>query len=158
MTIELKKYELNNKLKVVREEVIETIKNFSKNDLEKKVFSHKESWTIFEVIKHLNSSENGMIRLMQNILQGGEGVPEDFDLKRYNKRQVEKQVDISYEELLQNLEKNRKDLLQFMDTLEGEDFQKKGRHGSLKTMTIEEIINKIADHETDHLMKIKKIL
>ncbi len=158
MDIQRKKADLRNKLAVTREEVIASIKNLSKNDLEKKISSLQESWTILEVMKHLNSAENGMIRLMQMIKEGGGGVPEDFDLDRYNKRQVEKQAELSFEETLLGLEKNRSMLLQFMDALEADDFQKKGRHGSLKVMTIEEIINRIADHENHHLTKIKDVL
>ncbi len=56
------------------------------------------------------------------------------------------------------MEKNREDLLAFMDSLTEEDWQKKGRHGSLKIMTIEEICHIIADHEATHAADISAAL
>jgi hypothetical protein len=56
------------------------------------------------------------------------------------------------------LQLNRNDLFITIDNLKPEDWQKKGRHASLRILTIEEIITLIADHEKDHLKKIQHSL
>ncbi|HEX6383582.1 MAG TPA: DinB family protein [Anaerolineae bacterium] len=61
-------------------------------------------------------------------------------------------------ELLAEMEENRERLFQFIDSLEPEDWNKKGRHASLRTMTIEEIARLIADHERRHTTDIRQAL
>jgi hypothetical protein len=95
---------------------------------------------------------------MAQIKGGGEGVPPDFDLARWNKRVVDKLSDKRPEELLAGMAENRSALFAFMDTLDEADWDKKGRHASLQVMSIEEVCHLIADHEALHLTGIRKAL
>jgi len=53
---------------------------------------------------------------------------------------------------------SRRALLGFIDSLEESDWDKKGRHASLKIMTIEEVCHLIADHEALHLTGVREAL
>jgi len=95
---------------------------------------------------------------MQRIQEGGSGVPDDFDLSRWNARRVEKTQHKTPTDLINDMATNRNNLLQFIDTLEPDDWQKEGRHGSMRIMTIAQICHLIADHEQSHLTDIQNVL
>ena len=156
--LQIRKEDIKTKLASIRSELIKTIEKISSEDLNKKVSFREGSWNILEVIKHLYEAEKGMILLMKGILQGGEGVPEDFDLNRYNRRSVEKIQDKTIEILLSDFNESRNKLNTLITGLTEEDLNKKGRHGTLKILTIEEILNLIGDHERSHLDKIKEVI
>ena len=150
-----KKEVLRKKLSDIRNDLLDTIKNLNAQDLNQRISSKNESWTIIDVLRHLFEAEKGMTTLMININKGSEGVPEDFDLNRYNKRSVQKLSEKSLDFLLNGFEENREKLFSLLSELSIEDLNKKGRHGTLLILTIEEIFNLIADHEKSHLEKIK---
>ena len=150
-----KKEVLRKKLSDIRNDLLDTIKNLNAQDLNQRISSKNESWTIIDVLRHLFEAEKGMTPLMININKGSEGVPEDFDLNRYNKRSVQKLSEKSLDFLLNGFEENREKLFSLLSELSIEDLNKKGRHGTLLILTIEEIFNLIADHEKSHLEKIK---
>ncbi|HRN66718.1 MAG TPA: DinB family protein, partial [Promineifilum sp.] len=80
------------------------------------------------------------------------------DLARWNQRVVNKLADKGPRELLAGMADSRQALLEFIDSLEETDWGKKGRHASLKIMTIEEVCHLIADHEALHLAGIREAL
>jgi hypothetical protein len=45
-------------------------------------------WRVRQVLAHFVFSEAGFLRLIANILEGGSGAPEDFDIDRFNRKKV----------------------------------------------------------------------
>ena len=158
MTNEAKKSNLASKLEDARRNLLTITKTLSESNLQKKYATDEGTWTILDVIRHLSISEKGMTTLVQQIQRGEEGVPADFDLKRYNKRSVEKIADKNLPQILSEMETNRQNLFTVMKSMNDFDWGKKGRHASLRILTIEEVLNTIADHEANHLKKIKEKL
>ena len=142
--------ELKTKLAENRAALFGLLNGLNEEDWQTAVFSEETIWTVSDMVRHLEGAERSMIALMANIQQGGEGASEDFDLARFNASRIKKAKEKQPPELMADMEKNREDLLVFMDSLTEEDWQKKGRHGSLHIMTIEEICHIIADHEATH--------
>ena len=126
------------------------------------VFAHAEEpsaeggdeWSAADLLRHLCWAESGMIRLISAIREAGEdetaGVPEDFDLDRYNASGVRKLKDRMPAELLALMRDNRQRLLALIDDLEPHEWDMEGRHGSLRVLTVEEILHVIAEHERRH--------
>jgi hypothetical protein len=123
-----------------------------------KAYDEGSDWRIIDILRHVADSERGMTALMTQIKEGGEGVPPDFDLDRWNQRAVAKLQEATPQELLSGMNGARASLLSFIDTLGPEDWDKKGRHASLRIMSIEEICHLIADHEQMHLGSIEQSL
>ncbi len=96
-----------------------------------------------------------MAATIENIRSGGSGVPEDFDLARWNSRTVSKMTDFSPDELSQQLARNRQRLFDLIDDLSDEDMSIRGRHASLRVMSIKEILELIANHERGHTQDIR---
>ncbi len=152
------KAELKIKLAENRAALFALLQGLDEGDWETAVYSEDTIWTVSDMIRHLEGAERSMISLMAQIRDGSSGVPEDFDLARWNASRIKKAKEKRPFELMVDMEKNREDLLIFMDSLTDEDWQKKGRHGSLRIMTIEETCHIIADHEAIHTIDIKGAL
>ncbi|MBE2220870.1 MAG: DinB family protein [Anaerolineae bacterium] len=152
------KTELKTKLAENRAALFTLLNGLTDEQWQVPVFSEETIWTVADMVRHLEGAERSMITLMANIQQGGGGASEDFDLARFNASRIKKAKEKQIPELMEAMEKNREDLLAFMDSLTEEDWQKKGRHGSLRIMTIEEICTIIADHEASHAADIESAL
>jgi uncharacterized protein (TIGR03083 family) len=149
---------LTAKLTRARQEFLALVADLSQTEWQIPVYSEDQEWTIADILRHLTGAEASMTRLSEIIRDGGEGVPPDFDLARWNARGVQKTREKLPAELLAEMEKNRQKLFRFIDTLEDKDWMKSGRHGSLRIMSIEQIMNQIADHEFTHTKDIKRSL
>lgn len=153
-----KKLEIVKKLNDERQSSSLFFDQLEDNAWETAVYHEETQWTITDILRHLVDSERGMTNMMMQWQQGNDPVPPDFDLARWNNRVVQKSANKSPEELLENMRANRIDLLSFIDTLQDEDWEKKGRHASLRIMSIEEVCHLIADHERDHLRVMQEVL
>jgi len=120
------------------------------------VYSEGQEWTVTDILRHLTGAEASMTRLIELIRDGGDGVPADFDLQRWNARGVQKATYKLPSQLIAEMSSNRAHLIETIDNLQDDDWSKSGRHGSLRIMTIEEILNLIADHEMDHTQDIRE--
>lgn len=150
------KENIREKLMLSRQNLLAVIENMDEEQWTKAVFADSAEWSVGDLLRHLTDAERGMTALMSQIRQGGEGVPADFDLARWNKSRVARLRDKSPAGLLTDLTTNRSQLLALLDSLEPEDWAKQGRHGSLQIMSIEQIFNIIADHERSHANDIRQ--
>ncbi len=146
------------KLTAAREELLAALSGLSDEQWAAKAYSEGSEWQVADILRHLADTERGMINLMTQIRAGGEGVPADFDLARWNQRAVNKLADKSPQELLDSMAESRAALFAFIDGLEDEDWGKKGRHASMKIMTIEEVCHLMADHERLHLAGVREAI
>jgi len=148
------------KLAATRADLVKVARELDWDSWTHPVYGHggEKEWSAMDLLRHLVWAEGGMLRLMRQIRAGEEGAPADFDLDRYNAAGVSKLKDEMPADLLLHLEKNRKELLAFVESLEEGDWEKKGRHGSLRIMSIQEILERIADHEAQHLADLREAL
>lgn len=144
------------KLERVREALLEVVDGIDGEAWERKVFSEEEEWRVSDLFRHIVGAEPSMTRLIENIRDGGKGASPEFDLARWNASRVKKTRHKSIEELTADLAQNRAYLLEVVETLEEDDWDKEGLHGSMEMMTIEEILHRIADHEEEHLQDIRQ--
>ena len=150
-----RKHEVLNKLDSSRKALWSYLQALDEAGWETAVQSEDAGWTVTDVVRHLVNAESGMTGNIEKIKIGEDPVPPDFDRERYNKSRVRKTQHLTSADLLTQMETNRIHLLSVIDTLEDEDWNKKGRHASLKIMTIEEFCHIIADHESWHLEEMK---
>lgn len=146
-----KKNAIKAKLTAIREETVDFVSGLNDEDWQLPAYGEGSEWTIADMFRHVVDSERGMIGTMNSIRKGGEGVPADFDLARWNRRVVSKLADKTPEQLFEEMGENRIQLFNFIDELTDEDWEKRGRHASLRIMSIEEICHLIGDHERMHV-------
>lgn len=153
-----KKVEIEEKLGQTRAALLSFLQGLSAAEWETAVQAEDANWTIADVVRHLVNAESGMTTLIEKFKVGEDPVPPDFDRERFNKSRVRKSQDVPPAQLLAQLETNRVKLMAVLADLQPEDWQKKGRHASLRILTIEEVCQVIADHEGSHLEDLKKAL
>jgi hypothetical protein len=146
------------KLAASREEMSALAASLNESDWDRLSYSEGSEWRLIDILRHVADSERGMTRLIVQIQSGGEGVPPDFDLHRWNQRAVSKLQDKTAADLLADMTTSRAELLAVIDSLDDADWDKKGRHASLRIMTIEEVCHLIADHEQAHAALMRQSL
>lgn len=146
-----KKEEIVAKLTETRAQLESFFAELDEGAWETAVYHEDTTWHMSDILRHLADSERGMTNMITQWQQGNDPIPADFDLARWNNRVIQKTAEKSPEELLTELQTNRSNLLAVLEGLETEDWEKRGRHASLRIMSIEEVCHLIADHEIDHL-------
>ena len=119
-------------------------------DWNQTVYTEGETWTIRNVLVHFVTAEQGFLKLFPEIVAGGEGASEDFDIDRYNARQQEKAQELSIEELLLKYQDVREKMATWVESLSAADLAKEGRHPFLGKTTVEEMVKLVYRHNQIH--------
>lgn len=141
-----------------RAKLMEVVNGLDEAGWETLVQGEEGIWTARNVLAHLTVSEAGMVTTIRGIAEGGPGVPETFDLTRYNRSQVQKRQERTVPELLGVLDEARAATLVALDGLDEEQLDRVGRHASGQMMSVEEIFRLIGDHEVTHAGEIGKAM
>ena len=151
-----RKHLIHDHLIHTREELLEVIGQMETADWERPVQAVEGGWTVKQVLLHLATSESGQIKSGKAIAAGQPTVPDDFDLNRYNSRQVEKNKDKQPPEILFGMAESRQKLLGFLDEVSAEDLDKRGKHGRGDVISLEQLFYRIGEHEAEHTAEIKR--
>lgn len=125
------------------------------------VFTEGEQWTVNDVVRHLLDAETGMGWQVGRIKAGtGAGVPDDFDIDRWNARTVRKAKEApkSSAELLAGLNDAHAETLALLDTMEEADWRKEGRQAMMGVIDIEQWFRVISGHKMMHAKDIRTAL
>lgn len=122
------------------------------------LYTEGSIWTVREVLAHFVSAESGMTRLVENILAGGPGSPEDFDMNAYNERKVTSLKDASTDELIGQFASLREKSAALAANLSPDDLTKTGRHPWLGMTSVADILKMIYRHNQIHLRDIRRAL
>ncbi|MCB9436355.1 MAG: DinB family protein [Anaerolineales bacterium] len=126
---------------------------------DEQVYSEGAAWNVKQLATHLAVSERGLAGQVIGIAEGREVIPADFDLERFNRRSVDKRVEMTIEQIREELAKARQELLAWVDSITDESIlDNEGRHASMNIMSSEAILYQIADHERAHADDIAKAL
>ena len=119
-------------------------------DWNQTVYTEGETWTIRNVLVHFVTAEQGFLKLFPEIVAGGEGASEDFDIDRYNARQQERAQELSIEKLLLQYQDVREKMATWVESLSAADLAKEGRHPFLGKTTVEEMVKLVYRHNQIH--------
>lgn len=122
------------------------------------VYSDGPAWAVHNIFAHLTETEASIPRLIRNIVRGGAGVPEDFDIDRYNKKHVEEVSKLSRQELVAEHILRRNETITLTKQLTEDDFLKIGRHPFLGESQIVEMLKLMMLHSRVHERDVRKTL
>lgn len=140
------------------ENTVQFYQNLPNSVWDTSVYSDGAQWTIKQILAHQVEAEWSILKLVENILDGGEGVPEDFDLNRYNERKVGELDDLSPDELLTLFTQRRKETVAKLKTMTSSDLEKEGRHPWLGYARIEDMLKLMYRHNKIHQREIRQAL
>lgn len=123
-----------------------------------RVYAEDNSWTVKELLLHLMITDKGHNNMVMAIARGENTIPEDFDLQRFNRRSVEKRADISVHEARAVLAQTAAERDAWLDTIDDDTLLKRGRHGSMRVLSIEQILDVVAGHDRSHADDIARAL
>ena len=145
-------------LKEKGEETVAFFKDLSPAELEVIVYTEEVQWTVRQVLAHFVTIERSMQWLFNNILAGGPGAPEDFDIQRFNRTQPAKLDDLAMDELIRRFEIVRRDTVAIAENMEDVDLDRTGRHAFFGDGNLERFIRWAYEHARLHQNDISKVL
>ena len=122
------------------------------------VYTEGETWSVRNVLSHFVTSERGLVRLFEQIRQGGAGAADDFSIDRYNASQQEKTKALTPQELLEQYKSVRAASVAWVRGLQESDLEMTGRHPFLGKTTLREMVKMLYLHNQIHYRDLKKAL
>jgi uncharacterized protein (TIGR03083 family) len=127
-------------------------------DWKTEVYSEGAAWNIRSIVAHLLTTELALLKLFEQVRQGGPGVSDDFVIDRYNASQQRKTAHLEPAEILQAFRAARSRMADFVLQLGQQDFEKEGRHPFLGVTTLREMIKMVYIHNQTHYRDIRRAL
>lgn len=115
-------------------------------------------WTAKDVLAHVAISEGGQLNVLNGVLAGGDPLPADFDLARYNRGSVKKRAEKTIADHLHDIENSHTQVLAKLDEITEADLDKTGRHARGDRLTIEQFFVRITAHRRQHAEELKRAL
>lgn len=122
------------------------------------IYTEESTWKLHEILAHFVSAETGFGELIDQILAGGSGAAEDFDLNRFNRSQVLKRQAVPGAELMAQFSQQRAQNISRVARMQPADLERQGRHPFLGLTTLEEMIKMIYRHNQIHQREIRQVL
>lgn len=121
------------------------------------VYTEGDTWTIRNVLAHFVTSERGLLKLFEQIRQGGSGAAEDFSIDFYNARQQHKTRDLTPQELLEQFREVRASAVDWVSGLSSEDLVIEGRHPFLGKVQLVEMLKMLYLHNQIHFRDFRRL-
>ena len=150
--------ELAEKLKSEGEKMVSVFNGLSEGQWSQEVYTEEATWTIRNVLSHFVTSERGLVKLFEQIRQGGVGSPDDFSIDRYNASMQERTRELSSQELLEQYRRVRAKTVAWISELQQSDLDITGRHPFMGQTQLREMIKMLYIHNLTHYRDMKKAL
>jgi hypothetical protein len=122
------------------------------------VYTEDTIWTIRNVLSHFVTSERALIKLFEQIREGGAGSSEEFSIDRYNATMQARTKDATAQELLEQYKLVRAESVVWVSGLKESELELRGRHPFLGPTVIREMIKMLYLHNQLHYRDIKRAL
>jgi hypothetical protein len=140
------------------DECITFFKSLSPDELSIQVYQDGAQWTAQQVLAHFITIEYSMQWLFKDILTGGPGSPEGFDVERFNRTQPKKLDGKTVDELIAQFKSVRNRTISIVGSMSDADFDREGRHAFHGHGKLERFIKWAYEHVGLHLQDLRKIL
>ena len=145
-------------LKNNEEEIITFYKDLNANQLEMMVYLEDPGWTVQQILAHFITIERSMQWLFKDILAGGPGSPENFDVDRFNLTQPRKLDGLPLDELFAKFRSVRRDTIAIVEGMADKDLDREGRHAFHGHGKLERFIVWVYEHARLHLDDVREKL
>ncbi len=150
--------ELADKLKSEGERFVSIFAGLGDEQWQREVYTEGTTWTVRNILAHFVTAERGLLKLFENIRQGGPGAADDFSIDRYNASMQARTQELTPQELLEQYKTTRAESIAWTLGLSEADLEKQGRHPFLGVTTIREMIKMLFLHNQLHYRDMKRVL
>ena len=148
--------ELAEKLRSEGERFVSIFRGLADDQWNQEVYTEGTTWTIRNILAHFVTSERGLIKLFEQIRQGGTGAADDFSIDRYNAAMQERTKDSLPADLIEQYKQIRANSVAWVSGLKDDELEIIGRHPFLEMTTIREMIKMLYIHNMTHYRDMKK--
>ncbi len=120
------------------------------------VYTTGPEWHARELLAHVTFTELEIRRLIENVLAGGPGAPDGFDIDVFNAAEADKLRGAAVPELIERFESNRAATRAVVQAMSDADFDRLGRHPWLGRAPLEQILKLLYRHTMLHERDIRK--
>ena len=150
--------EITSRLAESGEQTAAFFQSLAADEWNVEVYSEGARWRVREMLAHFGTIERSMHWLFRNILEGGAGTPEDFDLDRFNNSQVAKIADLDPAELIARYRETRQETIRIVQSMRESDLDRRGRHPMHGYDRLERFIRWAYEHASLHLAEVQQAL
>ncbi len=150
--------ELAEKLKTEGERFVSIFSGLTEEQWSQEVYTEGTTWTIRNVLAHFVTAERALVKLFEQICQGGPGAADDFSIDRYNAAMQARTQELTPQELLEQYKQVRANSVAWVAGLKENELEIIGRHPFLEATTIREMIKLLYIHNQTHYRDMKKAI
>ena len=137
---------------------LEFFGRLSPGQMECSVYTDGSCWKVRQILAHFVSTEKAFSLLIKDVLAGGSGAPEEFEIERFNENEVAGLGLLPFQDLLVEFETLRSGNVQIVQGMTLTDLSRMGRHPFLGMTTLEEIVKLLYRHNQIHQRDMRKAL
>lgn len=125
---------------------------------EQLVYNEGANWKVQHVLAHFVATEKAINILILDILAGGSGAPDNFDINSFNEKEVIAFKNLSTDDLLNQLLELRLANIKIVSGMNPGDLVKMGRHPYFGRASLLDIIKLLYRHHQIHIRDIRRVL
>lgn len=149
---------LQKRLETEGEKITDFFGNLNEPAWELVIYNTDAKWTLLHVLKHFVSVEQAFQWLIQDVLEGGTGAPEDFEIDEFNQAEVGRFYEYHPQEIVQAFRDLRRDSISLTGTLSTDDLEKRGNHPYFGNTELKKILKLLYTHNNMHMRDIRRVL
>jgi hypothetical protein len=149
--------ELVAKLEKGHRKTNEILSTLTTGQWQQVVYAEPYPWTVRDLLAHFVSAEELLLRLAQAVAAGDPGAPEGYDYDAINAQEQKRLAGRSVQDLLADLDIERRATIEWVGTLEEETLDRVGRHPALGEIPLEMMIAGIYGHQLFHMRDLQKL-
>lgn len=149
---------IRKRLRDEGEKLVALFESMTPEQWQQTLYSDEAVWTIKDLLAHQVSAERKFIFYGRDILNGGEGAPEGFQINAFNNAEVAAMTDRTLDQLLADMRSVRQATIDFVNNIQDTDFDRRGRHPFFGMMSIDEMFKLIYRHNMLHTRDIRRAL
>jgi uncharacterized protein (TIGR03083 family) len=133
-------------------------RGLTETDFSQQVYTTGPGWRAHDLLAHVVSAERTFEPYLRDILAGGPGAPEDFDIDAYNAAETAKLKEFPAADLIRHFESARGVVIQLVRGMSDDDFDRVGRHPWFGRTALENMLKLIYRHTMLHERDIRKAI
>ncbi|MDA1330439.1 MAG: DinB family protein [Chloroflexi bacterium] len=147
-----------NSLEREGKKTLEFFEALQPQDWSVEVYSDGDAWKVHNLLAHFTEVEGSISKLIERILKGDPGVPQDFDIDRWNARYTMEMSELGQDYLMAEFARRRVATVEMARGLTNADLEVSGRHPFLGPSQVKDMLKLMYLHLQIHQRDIRSAL
>lgn len=149
---------LQKRLTTEGEKIASFFLNLDETEWSLVIYNEDSKWTLLHILKHFVSVEQAFQWLIQDVLDGGTGAPQDFVIDEFNEAEVGRFSEYKPVDMVRAFQSLRKDSVSLTASLSPDDLEKRGNHPYFGNTKIKKILKLLYTHNSIHMRDVRRAL